>query len=426
MTGIRRIALALGVLTMLSACGLAEINRQIDVVDDLGVIKGKVDVQTDQQGPVVVLRFEVDSAGEVFKLENQVIASANGSYRFAAEPGEYLIAAFIDVNQDGRFQRGEEHGNFNTDPLTFSLNARQVVEVKTIVISGDPPILADGQRAVIAESAAITNIGKVVSLNDPQFTRDNYSMGMWRPIDFLQQVGGGLLFLEEYDSARVPVIFVHGISGGPTDLRKPIEALDSERYQPWILYYPSGLPLNVISDYFVRAVTDLQSKYGFTRFDVVAHSMGGLVSRSFVKKYVERFPERVTNIGFVLTVNSPMGGMASAAHGVDMSPIVVPAWRDVATNSNFLEDLHAWLWPVEIPYYLVFSHEEDSGDDGVVALESQIPLKLQSESERMYGFVNDHVGTLNDEAFIEIFQRIFRERVGAAGTGQGVTDVLAR
>jgi hypothetical protein len=352
----------------------------------------------------------------VFGLDNQVIAASDGKYEFAAEPGEYLIAAFVDVNQDNRFQRGMEHGNYNTDPLTVTLEPRGTVEMRTIVISGDPPVLADDQKVVIEQTAAITNIGKVVSLDDSQFDRDNYSMGMWRPMDFLERIGGGLMFLQEYDPDEVPVVFVHGISGGPTDLRKPIESLDTTKFQPWILYYPSGLPLNIVSDYLVRAIRELQSKYGFQRFDVVAHSMGGLVTRSFIKKYVQRFPERTTQIGFAMTVNSPMAGMASAAHGVDMSPIVVPAWRDVASGSEFLEDIHAWEWPDEIPYYLIFSHEEGSGDDGVVALESQIPFKLQTEAVRMYGFVNDHVGTLSDEGFLILFKEILADDIARMST----------
>ncbi len=391
-------------LVLLPACGLKEISRQADSVENVAVIKGKVDVQSAQPGPVVVLRFEVRN--EVFTLENQIIASGAGNYEFTVEPGVYLVAAFIDVNHDGRFQRGQEHGNFSTDPLTFRVGERQTVELETIVIRGDPPELADDQGAIIAESEINRNIGAVVSLDDPLFSRDNYSMGMWRPLDFLQSVGGGLLFLQDYDASRVPVIFVHGIAGGPTDLRALIESLDAKKFQPWVLYYPSGVRLDMISDYMVKAVTDLQNRYAFERFDVIAHSMGGLVVRSFVKKYVERFPMRESHIGLVMTVNSPMGGMASASSGVDLSPVVVPAWRDVATGSEFLRDLHEWDWPGQIPYYLVFSHEAESGDDGVVTVESQIPFKLQSEALRMYGFTNSHVGTLTDPSFITLFGEI--------------------
>lgn len=384
-----------------SGCGLSEIKRQTLAAENTGIIKGKVKVKSDQKGPIVVLRIE-DKNG-ILTIENHVIATSSGKYMFIAEPGEYLIAAYIDVNRDGKFQRGQEHGNFHTDPLTFHLEAKQTVEVETIVISGDPPLPPEDKTVAIDESKTIANVGKVVSLDDPIFVRANYNMGMWRPMDFLKEVGGGFMFLQEYDPNKIPVIFVHGIAGGPTDLRIAIESIDKERFQAWILYYPSGLRLDMISDYFIKAVTDLQNKLGFTDMIVVAHSMGGLITRSFVKKYTESFPERKENLRLVMTINSPLGGMPSAANGVKNSPIVVPSWRDVANNSEFLEDLHTWVWPRDIPYYLVFSYEPGEDNDGIVSLNSQIPLKLQSEATRMFGFNNTHVGTVNEKAFIKLF-----------------------
>jgi pimeloyl-ACP methyl ester carboxylesterase len=409
MTGKHRITLvtlltvALLALTS-SGCGLQAIKKQSTTVENTGIIKGKVEIKSDQKGPVVVLKLEHKSG--IFTLENQVIATSSGEYQFDAEPGEYLVAAFIDINRDGKFQRGQEHGNFRIDPLTFRLEANQTVDVEPIVISGDPPLPPEDKIVTIDQRKVIENIGKVVSLDDPVFIRDNYNIGMWRPVDFLDQVGGGLMFLQAYDPEKIPVIFVHGIAGGPTDLRKAIESIDKERFQAWILYYPSGLRLDMISSYFVHAVTDLQNKHGFTEMIVIAHSMGGLVTRSFVKKYIESFPERQNNLRLVMTINSPMGGMASAATGVKTSPIVVSSWRDVADHSEFLEDLHSWVWPRDIPYYLVFSYEPGEDSDGIVNLNSQIPLKLQSEATRMFGFNNTHVGTVNEAAFITLFNEI--------------------
>lgn len=389
---------------LLSGCGLREIKRQTIAAENTGIIKDKIKVESDQEGPVVVVRLE-DKSG-VLVLENQVVATATGNYKFTAEPGEYLVAAFIDVNHDGRFQRGQEHGNFHTDPLTFRLEANQTVEVETIVISGDPPLPPQDKTTINDEEKVIANIGKVVSLDDPVFVRPNYNMGMWRPMDFLKEVGGGLMFLQEYAPEKIPVIFVHGIAGGPTDLRRAIESIDQQRFQAWILYYPSAMRLDLVSDYLIKAVTDLQNKYGFSEMILVAHSMGGLVTRSFVKKYIERFPNRKNNLRLAMTINSPLGGMPSAANGVKNSPIVVPSWKDVATDSEFLNILDAWVWPRDIPYYLIFSYEPGKDNDGIVGLNSQIPLKLQSEATRMFGFNNTHVGTVNDDAFIKLFNEI--------------------
>jgi pimeloyl-ACP methyl ester carboxylesterase len=191
------------------------------------------------------------------------------------------------------------------------------------------------------------------------------------------------------------------MNGGPTDWSAAIGALDTRYFQPWILYYPSGLRLDMVSDYLVSAIADLRKAYDFSQLYVVAHSMGGLVARSFVKKYLERFPDNSGLIRLVITVNSPMDGMSSAVRGVQNSPIVVPAWRDLAEGSDFLGELNSWPWPEEIPYHLVFSYTNGRSGDGVVPLQSQIPLQLQSEAVRTYGFNNSHAGVLSDEAFLE-------------------------
>ena len=106
-----------------------------------------------------------------------------------------------------------------------------------------------------------------------------------------------------------------------------------------------------------------------------------------------------------MTINSPMAGMPAAASGIKHSPIVVPSWRDVEPGSEFLQVIHNWDWPKDIPYHLVVSFKDGESSDGVAPLQSQTPLKLQSESTRMYIFNNDHVGTLNDKKFIELFNK---------------------
>ena len=110
-----------------------------------------------------------------------------------------------------------------------------------------------------------------------------------------------------------------------------------------------------------------------------------------------------------MTINSPMDGMASAEYGVESSPIVIPSWRDIAKNSPFIRNIRDWPWPEDIPYHLVFSYESGEGDDGVVKLESQIPLPLQAEATRLHGFNAGHANILRDPAFIQTFQRILAE-----------------
>ncbi len=382
-------------------CTLKQIRKQTNVIENTGVIKGEVKVVSPQKGPVVILPLQENNG--TLTLTQGYIASSAGYFKIAVSPGSYLIAAFIDTNNDGQYQP-DENGNFYQDPLVVNVNKGQEVELKPLYIEGSSPELLPDLEVNIFP--IFNNIGTVTSLDDPMFDAKNYSTGMWKPLDFLNQVGGGLFFLQEYDKNKIPVLFVHGAKGGPENWRDVIDCLDKRYFQPWVLYYPSGLKLEMISDYLVHAVIQLQNQYDFKNIYIIAHSMGGLVTRSFVKKYTEKFPDFSNHIKLVMTISSPMAGMASAARSVKYSPVVLPAWRDVASDSSFIRNINAWEWPEYIPYYLVFSYITGDSSDGVAALESQIPLDLQSESRRIYGFNNKHMDVLSDKKFLGLFKKI--------------------
>jgi uncharacterized protein (DUF2141 family) len=391
------ILVAVSSLLLESGCSLMEMKRQTALADNTGVIKGVIKIESNQKGPVVVALYADEDSVPV--LQRTVIADTKGEYSFGLTvPGEYYIAAVIDANGDGEHQPNE-HGNYLGTPTPFALRAKEILTVEPLVISGPVPVPEREVKTIDRRVAAYTNIGSVISLDDPRLDRANYALGLWRPLDFLNFAEGGLFFLQPYDPGKVPVIFVHGVLGGPPDWKTTIEALDQDRFQPWVLYYPSGLRLDTISDYLVEAVTRLQQKYGFQEFGVVAHSMGGLVTRSFVKKFLEHDPDNINRLRLVMTVNSPMAGMAAAASGVKYSPIIVPSWRDVEPGSDFLQKLDNWQWPRELPYHLVISYIDGESGDGVVPLQSQAQGRLQAEATRLYIYNDDHTGTINDPAF---------------------------
>lgn len=391
-------------LFVVLGCSFQEIYKQTQIIENESYIRGNITLTSDQKG-VLIAQLYRDEKG-IPVLEELALASEKGDFLFIIDPGTYYIVVFIDINNDGLYQDQEEHGNFYGIPSKISVSPRQTVTLETITISGQIPTAGTQVETITKIKAVWKNIGMVTELNDPRFSRDYYALGLWKPIDFLEQAEGGLFFLQEYHSDKIPILLVHGVNGGPADWEKVIEGLDRQLFQPWVFYYPSGLRLETISEYLVEAVSRLQNKYGFKEFYVISHSMGGLVTRSFVKKYIEHNPANSRRLGLVMTVNSPMAGMPAAASGVKHSPIVVPSWRDVEPGSAFLKDVHAWNWPQEIPYHLVFSYISTESGDGVVALQSQVPLKLQSESIRMYAFNNNHSGTLSDDNFVDLLNKI--------------------
>ena len=285
--------------------------------------------------------------------------------------------------------------SWNARATTIELPAGAEVVNETLVIKG--PIEGVDERGGL--NKAQRNTGRIASLDEPMFSRESAKMGLWRPVHFVEQYGGGLMLLQTFEPDKVPVVFVHGISGSARSFDKVIEALNKDEFQPWVLQYPSGIRLDAVSEYLRQALDKLYVQYKFPRIMIVAHSVGGLMTRSFMMKYVEGKSSYRIVLG--VTINSPLLGMESAAVGVKSSPIVLPVWRDIASNGEYVQRVTAWQWPRSIPYHLIYSCLPGEASDGVVPLSSQLSLSLQDQAVRIHGFQGEHTAVLADPKFIE-------------------------
>ncbi len=392
---------------LLSSCSLFEIKEQSELVENAGEIQGRVEVPDGQRGQVNALLFRVSK--EAIVLENQFALSLDGSFTFHVIPATYYVAAFIDTNGDETYQPEEPanyYGSTTLSPTGFPVSIGKTLTLDTLEVKES---LQQRSNLDIKVDLGLThkNIGRVIDLDNAIFSQEFASMGLWTPIDFIEQIGGGLFFLEEYQSDKIPLLFIHGANGSARDWAEVVAGIDREQFQPWVFYYPSGVRLDMVSDYLVNAVNRLHTRHEFKKLYIIAHSMGGLIARSFIMKF--QSGENHAKLALAMTINSPMKGMASAKYGARQSPIVVPSWRDVAEGSDFIQKLHAWQWTKSIPYHLIFSYESGEGDDGVVPLQSQIPLHLQSEAVKIYGFNSGHATILKDAKFIEQFNTILAD-----------------
>ena len=392
-------SILIAAVSLIYACSVPAIKEQANTIESLVAVSGTVRNSVGDEGTIFVKIYSRQPQGVHY--HSQIAVQADGSFKFSTPAEQLILVAYIDVDGDRELGSSEPAAYLSEtglQPLVIDLASSGDVEGAEIVITGKPFVMK--QSLVGEDDYKINkNIGKVVSIDDAMFARENADMGLWRPIDFISDVGGGLLMLQEYDAAKQPIIFVHGIGGTPIEFKQAIAELDKTRYQPWVLFYPSGFRLDIISDYFIRAMSQLHDQYRFDSVVLVAHSMGGLMSRSFLMKYEELSPEyKITKH---ITINSPLYGMASANSGVNYSPVVVPVWRDVASDSDYVKKVHQWKMPESIPYYLFFSYLSGEEGDGVVPLVSQLSLSLQDEAEAIVGFNAQHAGVLKDEDFIK-------------------------
>jgi len=394
------------IMLTLNACSLKTIKEQSTRFDKYASIAGQASVDYQTNSPIVVAVLTYDNSNAKINIISQTQVDGNGSYQFNLLPGKYLVGAYVDNNNNQVRDQDESaamHAINNERFTEITLVNGQELTLPALKVNKDQNI-GSASKVVYSASKVRANIGRIISLDDPMFSNDNSAMGLWRPFDFAKKIGGGLMFLQKYDENKIPVLFVHGISGSPTEFKAVIEQLDTDKFQPWILYYPSGVPLDIVSDYMLSSLIKLQSLYGFEHFQLISHSMGGLVTRTFLREHEKANTN--FNVSLYVTINSPLYGMESAASGVKSSPIVIASWRDLATGSDYIKAAHQWQIPKSLPYHLFFSYVAGEEGDGVVPLSSQLSLSLQDEAVRIYGSQASHAGVLEESNFINRLTKI--------------------
>ena len=102
----------------------------------------------------------------------------------------------------------------------------------------------------------------------------------------------GFYLATKYDPKKIPIIFVHGLLATPVDFEELASAIASEpdlwdRYQFWYYFYPTGDPWVLTAANFREDFRNLVKTLDPDDNDrplrkettIIAHSMGGLISR---------------------------------------------------------------------------------------------------------------------------------------------------
>jgi len=258
--------------------------------------------------------------------------------------------------------------------------------------------LSEADRLALARLAEVKRVelpialGEEVTLEDPAFSPDGGKKGLWAPTDFLSEIGGGIYFLQPFDARKTPVLFVHGAGGNPREFESLVAELDRKRFQPWVFYYPSGLRLGTVVQMLDGIMASLRREYGFDQVIVTAHSMGGLVSMSYLKLLAARGDAR--QVPLLVTLSTPWRGHEAAELGVKYAPVAIPSWIDMQVDSDFQRALFGAPMPPTTRFGLFFGYHGDSSD-GTISLASQLRSEAQLEAQRVLGFDETHASILH-------------------------------
>jgi pimeloyl-ACP methyl ester carboxylesterase len=421
------LVVALTLSASLTGCALLHVPQQQQRLDAACRIQGTAKiVASGTKGPnaivVVLLRKTDASGGDAFKwkIVDHFVMDHAGSWAFATGEGTYRVAAFEDSNSDLVYEPGE--------PFTATSSMRQITcsagaRIRDVDISVDANSTdrLDGELDVASLQALslddkaerslgqLTAVGEITTLADSRFDLSESSNGLWRPYDYMHASPPGIYFLEPYDPHRIPVLFVHGILGSPANFATLISRLDRTRFQAWVYNYPSGLPLASLADHLNQTVEKIQLRFHVRRLAVVAHSMGGLISRGFILRHATTSDSG--DIPLFVSMATPWEGHDGAILGVKYSPVVVPVWRDMAPGSDYLRSLFDVSLPRETQFHLLFAFRRNSAsfgesDDETVTVSSALGTAAQRDAARIYGFDDTHDSILEDPATSALLQSL--------------------
>ncbi len=382
-------------------------------------IAGTVETEGDAAGTLVVLLARrVEDGDAALVGVDSYVRRTPGTFLFVVPPGRYQLGAYEDRNGNGLLDPDERVARVIDSPvheLGPGASARVELLLKEGSALGDrierPVDLLSLVERTDSEQRefslwAFSRRGEVVGdLDDERFGAEAGRRGLWRPMDFLNEELAGIYFLEPYDEDRIPVLFVHGIAGHPQEFQGLIAALDRDRFQPWFYFYPSGLGLDSISEHLARLLERVQIETDFDEIAIVAHSMGGLVSRSAIYEYAAD-TER-DEVRLFVSISTPWGGDLRARRTEGARIALPESFRDMSPSSSFLRRLfyedeerqRLRALPRRVDYHLIFgfSGRGTPCNDGSVSCTSQALEEAQEQALSVRAWNYGHVEILHSQ-----------------------------
>lgn len=404
------IIVTLMILANLGGCALFKLREDVQFSKDSCLLIGEVISASSLKKPIVVIAYN-NRAG-IVTIGDYAVLSGPGQYEILVQEGNYEIFAFEDQNGDLAYNEGEWSGYYGKPKPVKTQVGGAVFGLDIILTPATKKPVSTFSGMLAAFSGGkikpSTSAGTLAKLDDPAFSAENGLAGFWAPLEYFKKTGCNIFFLEPYDAKKTPILFVHGAAGSPQDWRYFIDNLDRSRYQPWVFYYPSGARLDTTSFLLRTKLYELYRKYHFESLYVVAHSMGGLVSRSAVIAKEDNYHD---SIQLFVSISTPWGGEQRAKTGVAKSPAVIPSWKDVEPDSEYIKRVLGTKLDPAIRYYLFFGHKGGGSlfrqnNDNTVTLESMLDLRAQADALKVSGLNEDHTSILSSPQMMSQFKAV--------------------
>ena len=420
-----RMSIALLIICFLTtSCAMVKLKKENAEGLASTVLVGRISTAFPGKGPIIVAAYAMNYGKR--EVVHYTILHDYGEFELIVAKGNYYVFAYWDKNSNMIYDVGEPAGQYGA-PKMVTAPAGGVVGEINISIS------EKAQNIDVPTGFEISSVkphkfhsrlaGAIIDLDDERFSEEHGSKGYWEPLSFFKELGGNIYFLEEYDPKKIPILFIHGATGTPKGWKYFVDNIDRTRFQPWFFYYPSGTRIQGMSYLLLWKLENLKLKYDFKQLYITAHSMGGLVARSFIMDHSARFPY----VKFFVSLATPWGGSGMAEYGVKQSPAVVPCWIDMQPQSEFIRSLYRKKLPETVSFYMFYGHRGSrnpfrSNNDRTIAFSSLLDNRAQSEARMNYAFNEDHTSIIFSKAVLDQYNmaiNTFEEKTGASSHPSG-------
>ncbi len=396
--------------SLLQSCSLLKLGAELRMArQQFLLVKVAVDTGAAADASSVAVLYRELASGSPEFVAYRVLHSREAVY-FFVPPGRYSLVAFIDNNSDYRHQFGEPVGIYRELELHQVSEgggwAAEVAALPVTLLRLRSSLLDQRYRMdwSISPPSHGLSPGKsnhltLIDLDDRRFSELVTRQGMWQPLTFLTDVGYGLYLLEPWNTSKPLLVLVHGINNSPRVWRDFLRGVDTSRYQVLLYHYPSSLDLSSSAYYLAESLSDLLFRSDHKQIALVAHSMGGLITREAIQHLQQRGYGHRVNLW--VTISTPWAGHSGAETAMKTSPVVAPVWENITPGSPYLQAIFSRRLPNDLVHLMVSSYIGSSAwgskGDGVVSLRSQLAGTAQAEASQLHLLGGEHTDILNSQ-----------------------------
>lgn len=416
------IAIAFMMMPNLMSCSYMSIPEKDDVVSwpaaqkgssdaqiyNSAVIKGRIPGADKGKTSTLVVAYSLKN--DKRELIESLSVNRSGTFMLYLPQGRYHLYTITDYNRNGIYENDEMSGVYGSFLAPKEINLRENELVTDVEI---PTARAEGVRINLLPDFShqyredivkqITHNGQILKAYHEYFSPENAQIGYWHPTSFMKVLGAHIYLSEEYNSRKIPVLFVHGTEGSPHNWIYFYMRLDRSRYQPWFFYYPSGIRLNLAAALLREELRELQKKFGFQKMGIVAHSVGGLTARSFLNRFATD-PQN-TFIKLFVTFATPWSGFGIADASQMLPHKSIPVWLDLGTQSLFIKTTLTEKLPPNVRHYIFYGNNDKQCGSRAT---DERAVTLAAET---FAFDCDHVSILSDRGVFLKFNEILKKEL---------------